>query len=94
MLMVEADRDKKCGDTDDESYASECQIVEDFVRDELIGRLDIPYPDDIEQRLEHCRDPKYRSMNSIDQDEKKYIYEREKCHTRKYRENRSKIKKN
>ena len=80
MTMVQADRYEKCCHTDDESYASKTQVIEDLVRDELIGRLDIPNPADIEYRLDRCSNPKYPSMDSVDQDEKKNIYEWKKCH--------------
>jgi hypothetical protein len=78
--MIQADRYEKCCNTNNEPDTCKSQVIEDLVRDKLIGRLDIPDPSDIEERFYSSCKPKYPSMNSVDQDEKKNIYEREKCH--------------
>jgi hypothetical protein len=87
--MIEADSDKKSGHTHDKSDSCEHEIIEKLIgREEEIG-LDIEHPTDIERYLYEPYDPKYRFMNSIYQDEEKYIYEWKVEHSSKYRDIRN-----
>ena len=70
MPVIETDSDEKSCHTDDKPESSQCEIVEELVRCELIIGFYIHHTTCIESDFYESYDPEYRTMDSVDQYEK------------------------
>jgi hypothetical protein len=94
MSMIQAYRYEKSCYTDDKSDSCERKVVEELIGYKLIGSLYIEHTSEIERHFYKSYDPKYRSMNSVDQYQEEDIHQWKVEHTQiveKYRQNSRKI---
>ncbi len=81
MSVIQADSDEKSRYPYDESESRKSKIVEKLVRDMLIVRLYIEDTCYIYCYFRNSYSPKYRSVNSVDENQKEKIDERKVEHS-------------
>ncbi len=80
-LVIDTNSNEKCSNSDNKSYASQCKCVEKLIGCCLISGLYIPAPSKKKYHLDNRRNPKNLSMNTIDQNKDKDIYNWKVEHT-------------
>ncbi len=75
-FVIDTDSSEKCSNSDDKSYTCKCEWIEKLIRKCLICRIYIPASSKIEYHLNNQCNPKNLSMDTIDQNKDKNIYQR------------------
>lgn len=73
-LVIDTNSNEKCSHSDNKSYTRQSKCVEKLIRYALIRRLYIPASSQEKNCLNNRRNSKNFSMNTIDQNEDKDIY--------------------
>ncbi len=78
--MIDANSSEKCSNSDDKSYTRKCEWIEKLIGKCLICRIYIPASSKKEDCLNTECNPKNLSMDTIDQNKDKNIYQRKVEH--------------